>query len=134
MLAVILPLFLGSTNVSSNPQIFMVNSSVEAESFDFYYEFGRFSAWICTGLYLFSRLPQIYHNWKRHSCDGLAIAMFFCAMLGNITYASSILVKQTSHKELYAALPYLLGSLGTIGFDVIIFLQYKYYPTRTINS
>ena len=131
ILAAVIPMFFGKPIEPA--QRFIIETSVQVDNFDFYYEFGRLSAWICTCLYLFSRLPQIYHNFKRQSCDGLAITMFFCALMGNLTYAGSILIKQPNGDDLYAAMPYLLGSLGTIGFDLIIFMQYKYYPKRTIN-
>ncbi|KAI8894658.1 PQ loop repeat-domain-containing protein [Globomyces pollinis-pini] len=97
---------------------------------DSYYQFGRFMAWCCTCLYLSSRLPQIYWNFKRRSCDGLAIVMFMCAVMGNITYAASILTKSWEATYLYGSLPYLIGSIGTVSFDFIIFSQYLMYDNK----
>lgn len=102
---------------------------LNAEGHDSSYEFGRTMAWTCTFLYLSSRLPQIYKNFKRQTCDGLAIGMFACAVCGNITYATSIILKAGDLEYLYGALPYLLGTAGTVVFDIIIFIQYLVYPS-----
>jgi uncharacterized protein with PQ loop repeat len=99
------------------------------ESISASYEFGRFMAWSCTFLYFTSRLPQIYLNFKRYTTEGLAIMMFLCALMGNVFYVASILVKSTEPEYLYGALPYLIGSGGTVIFDIIIFVQYLAFPT-----
>lgn len=94
------------------------------------YQIGRFFSWVCTILYVSSRLPQIYKNYLRQSCDGLAIVMFGCALLGNLTYSISILVKSSDPAHLLNSLPYLLGSGGTVMFDIIIFVQYLSYSKK----
>lgn len=94
---------------------------------DYYYQVGRFLSWMCTCLYLSSRLPQIYWNFKRRSVEGLAIVMFFCALMGNVTYACSILIKSLEPEYIWGSLPFLLGSGGTVLFDFIIFTQYAIY-------
>lgn len=53
---------------------------------------GRISAWISATLYLTSRLPQIWKNWSRKSCEGLSVLLFLFAFMGNITYVASILI------------------------------------------
>ncbi|KAI9276845.1 PQ loop repeat-domain-containing protein [Phascolomyces articulosus] len=89
---------------------------------------GRIFAWICTTLYLMSRVPQIYKNHKRKSIDGLSPTLFICAALGNLTYTASILSNpnQTT-ASLVEAIPYLIGSSGTLCFDFTIFCQFLYY-------
>jgi hypothetical protein len=77
-------------------------------------------------MYLMSRLFQIYKNRKRRSAEGLALAMFCTAIAANSLYGSSILLRSYTMKDLLSALPWLLGSLGCIGLDVIIFLQVSY--------
>ncbi|KAI0933126.1 hypothetical protein AcV7_004689 [Taiwanofungus camphoratus] len=52
---------------------------------------GRISAWICTILYLTSRLPQIWKNFVRKSVEGLSIYLFIFAFLGNFFYVASII-------------------------------------------
>ncbi|CAK5264612.1 unnamed protein product [Mycena citricolor] len=88
---------------------------------------GRVSAWLCTTLYLTSRLPQIWKNYVRKSVEGLAISLFVCAFLGNSFYVASILTSDQvflpapqSTDFLLESLPYLLGSGGTLTFDIII--------------
>ncbi|WWD15988.1 hypothetical protein CI109_100412 [Kwoniella shandongensis] len=95
---------------------------------------GRISAWSCTTLYLTSRLPQIWKNFQRKSVEGLSILLFLMAFLGNITYVASILLNpaggadpgEASH-YLLEALPYLLGSGGTLMFDLTIMIQSLIY-------
>ncbi|WVQ98805.1 hypothetical protein IAU59_005936 [Kwoniella sp. CBS 9459] len=95
---------------------------------------GRVSAWACTTLYLTSRLPQIWKNFQRKSVEGLSILLFLFAFLGNTTYVSSILLNPSGGADpaeaghyLLEALPYLLGSGGTLMFDLTIMIQSVIY-------
>lgn len=106
---------------------------------------GRISAWCCTTLYLTSRLPQIWKNvsWRlptiiantpqfqRKSVEGLSILLFVFAFLGNVTYVLSIVLVPAPEGEyshyLLRALPYLLGSGGTLMFDLTIMVQSVVY-------
>lgn len=95
---------------------------------------GRIFAWSCTSLYLMSRIPQLLKNRRRQSVEGLSASLFIFAVCGNLTYASSIL----SHPgqtidSLLEALPYLIGSAGTLIFDFSIFCQFLYYKKRDIS-
>ena len=98
------------------------------------YQLGRLFSWICCAFYLSSRLPQIYRNFERRSCNGLAMSMFGCALMGNVTYSASILTKSLDPLYLYNALPYLLGSGGTVIFDIVIFTQYLAYNGKSEES
>ncbi|KAG0258129.1 hypothetical protein DFQ27_004799, partial [Actinomortierella ambigua] len=97
------------------------------------HQLGRIFAWVCTIFYLTSRMPQLWKNYERKSVQGLSILMFFWAAMGNFTYALSILNSpaavnpETSRQFLKEAVPYILGSSGTLMFDVSIFLQWLYY-------
>ncbi|KAK6903023.1 hypothetical protein I203_108284 [Kwoniella mangroviensis CBS 8507] len=95
---------------------------------------GRVSAWACTTLYLASRLPQIWKNFQRKSVEGLSILLFVMAFMGNVTYVSSILLNPAGGGDpneaghyLLEALPYLLGSGGTLIFDMTIMIQSVIY-------
>jgi uncharacterized protein with PQ loop repeat len=89
---------------------------------------GRIFAWICTTLYLLSRIPQLLKNRRRQSVEGLAITLFLFAVLGNLTYSLSILTHPGQTAEsLLEALPYLIGSAGTLVFDFSIFCQFLWY-------
>ncbi|KAI8330843.1 PQ loop repeat-domain-containing protein [Chlamydoabsidia padenii] len=89
---------------------------------------GRFFAWLCTFLYLSSRLPQIIKNFQRRSVQGLSMALFFFAACGNMTYVLSIFTNpHATRKSMLEAVPYLIGSAGTLCFDATIFGQYIVY-------
>lgn len=89
---------------------------------------GRFFAWLCTFLYLSSRLPQIYQNFRRRSVEGLSMALFFFAAMGNLTYVLSIFTNpHATRHTLLEAVPYIIGSAGTLMFDATIFAQYALF-------
>ncbi|KAI9247347.1 PQ loop repeat-domain-containing protein [Sporodiniella umbellata] len=93
---------------------------------------GRFFAWLCTFLYLSSRLPQIYQNFRRRSCQGLSMALFFCAAMGNLTYVLSICTNpHATRASMLEAVPFLIGSAGTLIFDLTIFIQYALFQHST---
>ncbi|KAJ7125461.1 PQ loop repeat-domain-containing protein [Mycena crocata] len=103
---------------------------------------GRIFAWLCTTLYLTSRLPQIWKNFVRKSVEGLSMYLFIFAFLGNTFYVASILTSEkvfqpppVSTEFLRESLPYLLGSGGTLVFDVTIVSQSLIYrrPPRRHN-
>ncbi|EJD02470.1 uncharacterized protein FOMMEDRAFT_141501 [Fomitiporia mediterranea MF3/22] len=102
---------------------------------------GRIFAWACTTLYLTSRLPQIWKNFVRKSVEGLSMYLFVFAFLGNTFYVMSILSSPNLSRPQPAAtafllesMPYLLGSGGTLLFDVTIVSQsflYRHPPSHT---
>ncbi|CDO68284.1 hypothetical protein BN946_scf184799.g11 [Trametes cinnabarina] len=101
---------------------------------------GRISAWICTTLYLTSRLPQIWKNYVRKSVEGLSIYLFIFAFLGNFFYVASILTSpnlQLPEPEastfIRESIPYLLGSGGTLIFDVTIVAQSLIYRPKALT-
>ncbi len=53
--------------------------------------------------------------------------MFIFAFFGNLTYATSLLLKSVDYEYLINALPFLIGSGGVLLFDLIAFVQYKMY-------
>ncbi|KAF9053799.1 hypothetical protein BDZ89DRAFT_1004845 [Hymenopellis radicata] len=99
---------------------------------------GRIFAWLCTTLYLTSRLPQIWKNYVRQSVQGLSIYLFIFAFLGNTFYVASILASPNVYLPAPAStdfikesIPYLLGSGGTLIFDITIVMQaFIYRPKR----
>ncbi len=64
--------------------------------------------------------------------------MFFCAAMGNTTYALSLLLSdaaiQGGHTFWISSLPFLLGSAGTLIFDFIIFCQSFMYSEQNFIS
>ncbi|KAI9446364.1 PQ loop repeat-domain-containing protein [Lactarius indigo] len=98
---------------------------------------GRISAWTCATLYLTSRLPQIWKNFVRKSVEGLSMILFISAFLGNLFYVMSILSSPNmrasttqSSAFLTESMPYLIGSGGTLMFDVTIVTQSFIYRQR----
>ncbi|TNY20234.1 PQ loop repeat-domain-containing protein [Rhodotorula diobovata] len=93
---------------------------------------GRTSAWVCTTAYLTSRLPQIWQNFRRRSVEGLAMTLFAAAFLGNSLYVASILTNPlaSSTRYLLESTPYLLGSGGTLCFDLMIIGQSWLYSDK----
>ncbi|KAI0721087.1 PQ loop repeat-domain-containing protein [Cerioporus squamosus] len=102
---------------------------------------GRISAWICTTLYLTSRLPQIWKNYVRKSVEGLSVYLFIFAFLGNFFYVASILTSPNlqlpepqADAFIRESIPYLLGSGGTLMFDVTIVTQAFLYSHKAARG
>ncbi|GAA6008934.1 hypothetical protein JCM10207_004032 [Rhodosporidiobolus poonsookiae] len=94
---------------------------------------GRTSAWLCTTFYLTSRLPQLWQNFRRRSVEGLAMTLFVFAFIGNSLYVASILTNPSASSVpgyLLESTPYLLGSGGTLCFDLMILAQSVLYSPR----
>ena len=97
---------------------------------------GRISAWLCTLLYMTSRMPQIWTNFQRRSVQGLSLFLFVSAFLANLLYSVSILSKPKAvgperHGFLMESLPFLLGSGGTLLFDLVIITQWVMWHKRS---
>ena len=89
-------------------------------------------------LYIGSRIPQIIKNAVERSCEGLSLLMFCLAVFGNVMYVASIVFEylHTGDWELLVKnVPYIVGSSGTLIFDIIIFVQFFWYaPSQDENS
>ncbi|XP_012671144.1 lysosomal amino acid transporter 1 homolog [Clupea harengus] len=86
-------------------------------------------------MYLCSRLPQIYTNYKRKSTEGVSFFLFALVIVGNTTYGLSVLLKNPEHGQgevsyVIHHLPWLIGSLGTLCLDVMISLQFMTYKSK----
>ncbi|CUM47816.1 uncharacterized protein AC631_04100 [Debaryomyces fabryi] len=112
----------------------LISSAINKEAL------GIFLAWSCTCVYVASRCPQLYKNYKRKSVDGISPILFGCALMGNLTYTLSIL---TSCEFIYddakssffvKQLPYILGSSGTVVFDFLYFYQRFLYKDTGRNT
>lgn len=105
---------------------------------------GEFTSWICTSLYLGSRIPQIYKNQQRRSTAGLSPALFISAFCGNLFYSSSLVANplawssyppyghhgwagpEGSDRAMWVRLsaPFFLGAFGVLALDAIIGVQF----------
>ncbi|EGD76265.1 hypothetical protein PTSG_00968 [Salpingoeca rosetta] len=90
--------------------------------------------WVSGLMYFTSRIPQIVKNFRRRSCEGLSLAMFCMAILGNITYALGVLLQSVERDFLIDHMPWLLGSVGTLIFDFTIFCQFLCFGGNTSAS
>lgn len=85
--------------------------------------------------YLCARIPQIMKNYREKSCEGLALLFFLLSLTGNLTYGLSVFSYSQEPEYLIKTIPWLLGSLGTIVEDCIIFAQFHIYsPKRQTKS
>lgn len=87
----------------------------------------QFLGYASAALYLTARLPQIWKNYREQSCEGLSILFFILSLLGNATYGAGILAHSNEKTYVTKNIPWLLGSLGTIFEDMIVFYQFKLY-------
>lgn len=100
-----------------------------------------------------ARVPQILKNYREKSCEGeqtlalakpcttadnnvagLAILFFMLSLTGNLTYGISLVAYSQEKKYLLNALPWLLGSIGTIVEDCIIFVQFRLYSNNSRST
>src|SRR5690348_10409343 len=58
---------------------------------------------------------------------GLSLLFFVLSLMGNVTYGASILFHSLERDYIITNLPWLIGSLGTIVEDGIIFVQFRVY-------
>ncbi|CAO3568011.1 unnamed protein product [Mortierella alpina] len=86
--------------------------------------------WGSAALYLGSRVPQIYKNWRLRSCEGLSVLMFIFSLLGNTLFIASIFLSSTERSYLIRNMPWWLGSAGTLVFDLTIFAQFFIYKEQ----
>ncbi|KAG9396885.1 PQ loop repeat [Carpediemonas membranifera] len=95
---------------------------------------GELIGYVSALCYLSSRVPQVYHNIKAHSVDGISPLMFVLAVCGNGTYVISIILSapyehgwSTVKSFFLREIPWILGSAGTFVFDFTIIIQCFYY-------
>ncbi|BFZ61921.1 hypothetical protein YB2330_002999 [Saitoella coloradoensis] len=74
--------------------------------------------------YLLARIPQLLQNHRRRATDGLSILFFVFSMLGNVSFAASIMFGE---EEWRGSAPWLVGSVGTIVEDLGVFWQFWAY-------
>ena len=111
---------------------------------------GTIIAWCSTLLYLGSRLPQLYKNFKRQSTAGLSPLLFFAAFCGNSFYSTSMLTNPNAWNDfgpygghgwadhdgsrrwawVARAAPFFLGAAGVLGLDAMMGIQFLMYGEK----
>ncbi|PON37445.1 PQ-loop repeat [Parasponia andersonii] len=89
--------------------------------------YGQWLGWMMAAIYMGGRIPQIWLNIKRGSVEGLNPLMFIFALIANVTYVGSILVRSTEWGKIKANMPWLLDAIVCVALDLFIILQYIYY-------
>ncbi|VEU21748.1 DEKNAAC102639 [Brettanomyces naardenensis] len=83
--------------------------------------------YISAFLYLTARLPQIAKNYENKSCKGLSLLFFLLSTLANLNYGLQILFYRSDWEYIKLNSSWILGSMGTILEDGIIFVQFYLY-------
>lgn len=112
---------------------------------------GTILSWTSTALYLGSRLPQLFKNWRRKSTAGLSPHLFIAAFCGNLFYSSALFTNPCAWEDfeayggggwagkdgsdraewVLAALPFFLGAFGVLGLDASVGVQFLLYSNNT---
>ena len=61
------------------------------------------------------------------------MAMFACAIAANLSYGLGIIIRSYHWEDVVSSAPWLLGSLGTVTLDMVIFLQVG-LPVQTLSA
>ncbi|GCE98138.1 hypothetical protein ZYGM_001995 [Zygosaccharomyces mellis] len=91
---------------------------------------GTTLSWIGASFYVGARIPQLIKNYKRKSTNGISPLLFGTTLLCNLTYNFSILsscdfINSTNKRAfLWNAAPFIVGSAGTVAFDIMYFYQH----------
>lgn len=111
---------------------------------------GRILSWMSTTLYLGSRLPQLYKNYRRKSTSGLSPLLFMAAFGGNFFYSASLLTNPNAWYDfppyggggwadaggnnrlewVGRAIPFFLGAAGVLSLDALMGVQFLIYGER----
>lgn len=101
---------------------------------------GFICGYVSSVFYLGSRFPQLYKNFQRKSTEGTSFLLFALAMLGNLTYGLSLVVKlpavrHSTDQYILHYLPWLIGSFGVLILDFFMTAQFilyrKHQPTQS---
>ncbi|KAF1986630.1 PQ-loop-domain-containing protein [Aulographum hederae CBS 113979] len=84
--------------------------------------------------YLGARIPQIIKNQRERSCEGLSLLFFLLSLLGNATYGAGILFHSLQKNYIMTNLPWLIGSLGTMVEDAVIFAQFSAFGEPAVTD
>lgn len=111
---------------------------------------GRIFSWMSTLLYVGSRPPQLFKNYRRKSTEGLSPLLFMAAFGGNLFYSLSVVTNPNAWSDfppyggggwaddhgndrlewIGRALPFFLGAFGVLGLDGFMGLQFLMYGSR----
>ncbi|EAW07656.1 PQ-loop repeat-containing protein [Aspergillus clavatus NRRL 1] len=111
---------------------------------------GRVASWASTVLYLGSRPPQLYKNYRRKSTAGLSPLLFMAAFCGNLFYSASLATNPNAWSDfppyggggwagadgnnrlewVGLSIPFFLGAFGVLFLDGCMGLQFLLYGSN----
>ncbi|KAH9711569.1 PQ-loop repeat family protein / transmembrane family protein [Citrus sinensis] len=94
--------------------------------------FGQWLGWLMAAIYMGGRLPQIWLNIKRGSVEGLNPLMFVFALVANVTYVLSIVVRTTEWESIKANMPWLLDAIVCVLLD-LFYIYYRYFRKKSAD-
>ena len=80
--------------------------------------------------YVVTKQVEFTHTQYSNRLTGLALLFFLLSLTGNFTYGLSVFTYSQESDYLVKAVPWLVGSLGTIVEDCIIFYQFRIYSPK----
>lgn len=99
------------------------------------YVVGVVCAWVSATMYLYARIPQIIHNHRRKSTEGLSLGLFLSSTLANFFYVFAVFLPDTSvlsgSNFWLTTFAYLLGCIFTNVLSIIILVQMWIYRHNT---
>nr|POF18575.1 putative vacuolar amino acid transporter ypq1 [Quercus suber] len=141
LLACIVALAQASPLKTARPQPILASTPTALETA------GTLLSWLSTFLYLGSRLPQLWKNYRRKSTGGLSPYLFLAAFCGNLAYSAALLTNPNAWSSMppyggagwagpagndraawiAAALPFFLGAAGVLALDASMGVQFAMY-------
>lgn len=95
---------------------------------------GSIIGWFATIMYIIGRLPQIYHNYKRKSTEGLSILMFIFSILGNVFYLITIVTFSINPEYIYSNMPWIILVVVTVLLDFYVIYQWRLYSKPPLEN
>ena len=98
--------------------------------YNVYIEFiviGTSIAWITTSFYILGRIPQLVHNYRRRSTEGLSKLMYVFTILGNVCYLLSTVTYSIDPEYIYLNIPWIVLTIVNSCLDTLVIIQYYYY-------
>nr|GMC95134.1 probable vacuolar amino acid transporter YPQ1 [Ipomoea batatas] len=84
---------------------------------------GQWLGWMMAAIYMSSRLPQIWLNVSVITPFGLNPFMFIFALIANLTYVGSIVMRTTEWDKIEPNLPWLFDAAGCVMLDLLVSLS-----------
>ena len=95
---------------------------------------GSIFGWLSAICYTYSRIPQVILNYNNKFVRDISPLFLSCAIAGNSTYAISVFLWSIDLQYLWNQLPWLVGVIGPLLFDLIAVFQMLYFGFSVESS